>query len=297
VNTTTSAREEELILGTGKNASRYALKRWGEEGGLPVLALHGWLDNAASFDVLAPLLPNCDLVALDMAGHGKSDYRSGRGAYTLWEDVIDIPGIADKLGWQRFVLLGHSRGAMVATLYASATGTERVQALVALDALLPVPVAVENTAGQLRKSIRDSERGVQQGNKVYADREKAMAARSRAAGILEESAALLASRGLKSEGDGYRWNHDPRLLYSTPLKLSAEQNDALLKANTVPSLALMAEDGFMKKLGFIEALQGYPSLEVKTLPGGHHFHMEGGADRVAEEIQSFLEINTDWNRN
>ena len=37
-------------------------RRWRKSGGVPVLALHGWLDNCASFDFLAPLMGNVDLV-------------------------------------------------------------------------------------------------------------------------------------------------------------------------------------------------------------------------------------------
>ena len=47
-----------------------AAEIWGSPGDRPVLASHGWLDNAGSFSLLAPLLPNCELVALDLAGHG-----------------------------------------------------------------------------------------------------------------------------------------------------------------------------------------------------------------------------------
>ena len=33
-----------------------AAKVWGSPDGIPVLGLHGWMDNAATFDGIAPLL-------------------------------------------------------------------------------------------------------------------------------------------------------------------------------------------------------------------------------------------------
>ena len=39
---------------------------FGPEDGLPVIALHGWLDNANSFARLAPKLKGLRIVALDM---------------------------------------------------------------------------------------------------------------------------------------------------------------------------------------------------------------------------------------
>jgi pimeloyl-ACP methyl ester carboxylesterase len=46
-------------------------KVWGPDDGVPVLALHGWQDNAGSFDTLAPhLLPSkIRLVCLDFCGN------------------------------------------------------------------------------------------------------------------------------------------------------------------------------------------------------------------------------------
>ncbi|MEZ5484862.1 MAG: hypothetical protein R3F01_06865, partial [Lysobacteraceae bacterium] len=60
----------------------FAGLRWGRRGGKPLLALHGWLDNAASFVPMVEAmqasgrLEDLDVVALDLAGHGYSAHRS-----------------------------------------------------------------------------------------------------------------------------------------------------------------------------------------------------------------------------
>jgi len=85
-----------------------------------VLATHGWLDNASTFDLLAPRLEGCEVVALDLAGHGLSGSRSPDAAYNIWEDVGDLLAVCEQLGWARCNLLGHSRGAAIAMLFAGA---------------------------------------------------------------------------------------------------------------------------------------------------------------------------------
>ena len=54
---------------------------FGPEDGLPVIALHGWLDNANSFARLAPKLAGLRIVALDLAGHGHSGHRPAGAGY------------------------------------------------------------------------------------------------------------------------------------------------------------------------------------------------------------------------
>ena len=67
-----------------KNGVCIGVKEWGS-GPKRVLGLHGWLDNAATFDRLAPLLPLADitLLAVDFVGHGKADWRPPGVPYDL----------------------------------------------------------------------------------------------------------------------------------------------------------------------------------------------------------------------
>ncbi|MGE0341946.1 MAG: alpha/beta fold hydrolase [Porticoccaceae bacterium] len=133
---------------------RIAATEWGHPAGTPVLALHGWLDNCGSFAPLGRLLRQVRLIALDLPGHGHSSHRSADGTYNIWQDVGVVHAVAEQLGWERFALLGHSRGAMICTLTAG-TFPERVSHLGLLDSFVPATVATADEPEQLRGAILD----------------------------------------------------------------------------------------------------------------------------------------------
>ncbi|NXL63431.1 SEHL2 protein, partial [Chordeiles acutipennis] len=88
-----------------------AAKAWGPSDGHPVLCLHGWLDNANTFDKLIPLLPrDCYYVAMDFSGHGLSSHRPAGSPYHFLDYVSDVRRVAAALQWRRFTLMGHSMG-------------------------------------------------------------------------------------------------------------------------------------------------------------------------------------------
>uniref|UniRef100_A0A8C9HFB5 AB hydrolase-1 domain-containing protein n=1 Tax=Piliocolobus tephrosceles TaxID=591936 RepID=A0A8C9HFB5_9PRIM len=91
-----------------------AAKAWGSLQGPPVLCLHGWLDNANSFDRLIPLLPqDFYYVAMDFGGHGLSSHYSPGVPYYQQTFVSEIRRVVADLKWNRFSILGHSFGGIV----------------------------------------------------------------------------------------------------------------------------------------------------------------------------------------
>nr|XP_035121742.1 serine hydrolase-like protein 2 isoform X4 [Callithrix jacchus] len=110
-----------------------AAKAWGSLKGSPVLCLHGWLDNANSFDRLIPLLPQ-DLyyVALDFGGHGLSSHYSPGVPYYHQNFVNEIRRVSAALKWNRFSIMGHSFGGFVAGMF-SCTFPEMVDKLILLE--------------------------------------------------------------------------------------------------------------------------------------------------------------------
>lgn len=267
----------------------YAGKAWGDPAGSPVLALHGWLDNAASFDVLAPQLADTYLVAPDLAGQGLSSHRPYSGSYNIWDDLHDLLSIADACGWQQFTLLGHSRGAMIALLLAVAA-PERIAAVILLDGFLPPPIAVERTVTQLQQHIRDFRRYAKRTSIVtYPTIEAAVEARLQQMPMPENTARRIVERSLRQVDGAYVWRYDHRLKASSALKLCAGHNANILAALAAPTLLLLAEQGISARAKMKAALPKASDIKQLTLPGMHHFHMvpESAAD-IARHLMRFL---------
>ena len=266
---------------------------YGPDDGVPVIALHGWLDNAASFARLAPKLPGLRIVALDFAGHGHSEHRPAGGSYAIWDYVHDVLQVAEQFGWQRFSLLGHSMGAIVSVLLAGAM-PERVERLALIDGLMPYTGEADSAPSKLGEALRAQLALVDKRKPVYAEFERAVQARMRGVGAVSlEAAELLAQRGLMPVPGGYTWRTDSRLTLPSPLRLTQAHALAFVRALKCPARLVLAEQGMLQAQPQLsELLAGLP-LEVMQCAGGHHLHLddEAGAQLVADCFKAFLQAS------
>ena len=101
--------------------------------GPAVLLVHGFGGAKEDFaDHLEALGAHFRVVTFDHRGHGESDGPSDPAAYSIDRLAADVVGVADALGIDRFRLLGHSMGGMVAQGVVRAHAS-RVEALVLMD--------------------------------------------------------------------------------------------------------------------------------------------------------------------
>lgn len=272
---------------------RIAALAWGPADGRPVLAMHGWLDNAASFTALAPRL--CEalslrIVSLDLPGHGLSEHK--HGAYHFIDWVADVVQAADALGWDRFTLLGHSMGAGIAALVAG-TVPERIDRCVLIEGLGPMVEQPSEAARRLARALRAEARKHDPRKRVFDDLDSAAERLREAATMQPESARILVERGLERRADGWTWRADPRLRVDSRVRLSEEQVHAFLRAIRCPVLLVLATQGWPRDVevmrGRVEAVE---SLTCVELPGHHHLHLDD-AEPVAAAIISFLEQRGD----
>lgn len=252
---------------------------WGRADAPTWLALHGWLDNAASFTRLAPLLVealNIRIVALDFRGHGHSAHALSGSDYALWDYCHDILDAMEDLGLEQTSLLAHSMGAAVACLLAASL-PERVERLTLIDGLGALNTPIEETASQLRKGLVAYRRPLSRAPR-YPDIESAVAARVTGGVTPLDSitATPLVERNTQSTADGHvQMRTDSRLLKPSLVRFTPEQVISLLANITAPLLLIEGEQGILGERKWAqEARKAVKGLTRQVLKGGHHLHLE-----------------------
>jgi pimeloyl-ACP methyl ester carboxylesterase len=187
----------------------YNVRRWGREGGRPLILLHGTQDSSITFQFLVDcLMGDWNIVAPDWRGHGHSDWVSG--GYWFHDFVADLDELTSQLFPGRPIpLVGHSLGGNIAGVYAGLRPSA-VSHVVSLDGFGPlvnaVPVEVRTV---LRMSLDASKhRRTHPGYASVDDAaQRLMEANPR---LMRPEATFLAVHSTRVECDGSRrWLFDP----------------------------------------------------------------------------------------
>jgi pimeloyl-ACP methyl ester carboxylesterase len=274
----------ELQLGE----QRVAGLRTGTPSGLKVLALHGWLDNAASFLPLAEQLPMLDIAMVDLPGHGFSDHLPLTTPYTTPQAIVQTLAIADALGWERFVLLGHSMGAAIASLVAAVAG-ERVQALVSIEALGGLAAPANETVQRLRAHVDAAMKLDAKQLRVFPDLAAPVRARMMVNQLSESSARLLVERGVQPVEGGWTWRSDPRLMLPTAVRMTEDQVCDVVSTIQCPVQVIYATPAqpYFPEPERSQRAALLPDGRLQTLAGHHHVHMDD-PQAVASIIVDFI---------
>ena len=267
---------------------RLGALRCGAVGQPKVLALHGWLDNAASFLPLAARLPALDLVMLDLPGHGRSAHLAPGADYTLSVTLNAILDTLDALGWERFAVLGHSMGAGIGSILAASL-PQRVERLVAIEALGALSETPQRTTLRLRESVAAMRALPGKKLRVFPDLSAPIRARMQANQLSEASARLLVERGVVATDAGYIWSSDPRLTLPALQRMTEDQVSDLVQGIECPARVIFADppQSYLPDPLRRDRAALLPHGELFVIAGNHHLHMDKPAE-VAEAIGDFL---------
>jgi pimeloyl-ACP methyl ester carboxylesterase len=232
--------------------------------GQPLLLLHGF--TGAKEDLTDWLDPFADLgfhaVAPDHRGHGASGAPTAESAYSLDTFAGDVLALADALDWDRFFLLGHSMGGMIAQTVVL-RAPDRVERLVLMDTTYAPVEGVDPAVADLAIGIARSE-----GIDALAD----------AIAALDGPMASEADARVRAERPGYAEFGERKLRASSPAMYAAmvpemlQQEDRLdaLRALTMPVLVVVGEQDTPFLAASRRMAEAIPGAQLEIIPEAGH---------------------------
>ncbi|XP_073183377.1 serine hydrolase-like protein 2 isoform X7 [Lepidochelys kempii] len=255
-----------------------AAKAWGSPQGHPMLCLHGWLDNANTFNRLIPLLPKdyC-YMAMDFGGHGLSSHRPAGFPYHFLDYVSEVRRVTAALKWSRFTLMGHSLGGSVAGMESGTwldSKRKVIESLLSLEENKPQPPKVRSPQEALQRLLQANSH------------------------LTEESGRILLQRGATEVLGGLVYNRDMRVLKHNLDPLTLEQFVSFLRKIQASVLMIIAQDGIFNPEAenmsryFVKPLQeafqsNLKHFQLAKVTGNHFVHLND-PEVVAGLINIFL---------
>lgn len=272
---------------------RYAVRHWGLADAPPVFFLHGWMDSSPTFQFLVEALKEeWHVIAPDWRGYGDTEWL-GR-PYWFPDYYGDLDALLQHYSPDRPArLVGHSMGANIAAVYASAR-PQRVAQVAMLDFLGLMATEPKDAPKQLGQWL--DHLGATPRLNTYATHE-ALAKRMQQVNLrlTDEKAGYLARALSRVLDDGrVQMACDPWHRVPAPILYRIDDQMAAWSTIAAPVLMLVSEDGFVhERFGDNPAeqerrLAAFRNLQVETIGDcGHNLQHDQPA-RVAEALERFL---------
>lgn len=255
-----------------------------------LLLLHGFLDAAATWDlVAAPLaLAGYEVVAPDLRGFGESGRVPEGGYYHFPDYVADLEDLMKTLAPTWLGVIGHSMGGGVATLFAG-TRPERVAKLVVMEGLGPMSEPPSMAVDRMRKWLADREK-IARAPRVLASLDEATARLAASHPRIDRE--LLRSRAerllAKNQAGELAWAWDPLHRTTAPTPFNADVFASFVRAITCPTLFISGGPLGWHPPDEASRLEGFAQLEhVDLEQAGHMMHWTA-PERVAAAILDFV---------
>jgi len=280
-------------------------KWWGPRDVRPIVCLHGWQDNAGTFDTLIPLLPKqLSYLAIDLPGHGLSSRYPPGMNYAGLDSLILLERICQEYNWNKISLMGHSMGSIISFNY-SGVFPDKVDLVVGIDALKShirkpehVPILLE---GSIQKLIETD--ALNQSNKeppsYYLSDMIDKWHEATAGSVTKECCKYLLARNIERSQlhpDKFFFSRDSRWKYAYSIHVPQEVSMEMVKRMKMPYLFIKATNSpyYEDKSIFRETIQFMKQcnehFQWHLVEGTHHLHLTN-PNSVAKLISTFLTKN------
>lgn len=257
-----------------------------------LLALHGWLDNAASFNNLALCLDSVRFLAIDLPGHGYSDPFAAEQSYQVIDYIDVLVALIKQYNDAPIILLGHSLGGGIASVIASRYPS-LVSHLILIDVLGPLSHDVQSEINSVKHCVSLMRIAAKKArDKRYDSFEQMVRVRMRINNLSYDDAVPLVKRGVRQDKLGWHWCFDQRLSDDSEFYFSEESVLSMLAAIAAPVLVVEASNGLLAgQPHYQKRLQAIKNLTHHVVQGGHHVHIERPGD-ISSVISEFLSFSS-----
>ncbi|GAM24099.1 hypothetical protein SAMD00019534_072740 [Acytostelium subglobosum LB1] len=299
------SEEISIPIGTGIVV---AAKAWGPNNSKHrVMALHGWLDNANSFDVVGPVLASqgVRVICIDFIGHGRSPHKPTWCNLYYTDYITQVIDVADALGWKTFTILGHSMGAGIGSILA-ATVPHIVEKIICLD-FIGLMSREQDQLQAIQFAMQSRESLMKRKPFLYPSKESIVEKlKTNNPFIADDAARRLLARSIETvispSGDQmYKMRHDPRLVGPSIFTMREHEVLVMLKSIVCPVMLVwgtVSAQQFGMKKNWPEVMQArmecIKNLKTFKVDGSHHFHMEN-IDTFMPQLLTFIHDTTTVN--
>lgn len=278
------------------NGLRLFVHRFRDEStppsGLTCLLLHGFLDAGSTWDLTAERLARAghEVLAPDLRGFGKSEWIGAGGYYHFPDYVADVASLVDQMNPERLVVVGHSMGGSIATLY-TATAGDRVEKLALLEGVGPPSMASSDGPGRVSQWLRDLRR-IERVRKPLASMADAVARLAANNPMVPEAVLESRARLLTQLDERGRlvWSYDPLHRTTSPSLFKAEDFRVYLAQIKCPTLSIGGGPAGYHPPDEGERLASLRDARHIELPSaGHMMHWTEPAS-VASALLNFFDV-------
>jgi hypothetical protein len=270
---------------------RHHLRRWGPPTAPPLILLHGSRDCGATFQFMIDAFAgDHHCIAPDWRGYGRTDWNPQ--GYWFQDYLVDLDILLDALvPDQPAVLVGHSLGGHVASIYAGAR-PGRVSKLVALDSFGLPDSDPDATPLHLAKWIASWREGPESSRPYETLAQMAERLRQTNPRLGADKALYLAAESSRTRPDGLlEWAFDPR--HRAPFAIAHRKAEwaACMRRIQAPTLWLASD-----RKSRIDAEPGGLAARAALLKNvvcdrvpdtSHNLHHDRPTD-VARIVEDFL---------
>jgi len=265
---------------------------WGSKDGIPVVCLHGILDQSLIWDLVAQPLAAAGLrvIAPDLRGHGLSQLMHESGSYQLIDFVADINSLFEERIDNSAVLIGHSFGSILAAIIANLR-PQQIRHLLLVEPVLPGFVSDKDSVSAI-KTLLDHRKSAPKHSPMATLVEVVSKLQKVMPGLTHDFAHLLARRGTCATDGGYIWRWDPILQSRACLNLQAGPvtRSSFIKLLTdigCPVSSFYGNDSRFNRPEDLEDLREALKYARRfDVDGGHHLTIDSPSSIVAEVLES-----------